>query len=172
MFTRIPSETNPISINLKPIHSDEFDDIYLIVKQTLFTYIEQVYGWDEEFQRQRLSRDYQVDWYYWAYKGNKRIGLVCCRPIDTSYHLHLLIVFPEFQGQGVGKLLMRHIHQIARQNSKRQLTLSSFIANQGAVRFYQSLGYSIIEHEQHFVSMSADDLESHTLPKYKQKRPT
>lgn len=49
-------------------------------------------------------------------------------------------------------LKMLHLHNQARE-SGRKITLSSFKQNEGAIHFYETLGYKIISSGEHFVDM-------------------
>ncbi len=48
---------------------------------------------------------------------------------------------------------MLHLHNQARE-SGRKITLSSFKKNEGAIRFYETLGYKIIGSDENFVDMA------------------
>ncbi|MBF4437605.1 N-acetyltransferase, partial [Vibrio anguillarum] len=73
---------------------------------------------------------------------------------DNAIHVHLLIVFPEFQNQKLGESVMNMIHKIARDQGRSHVTLSSFTRNESAVRFYKSLGYKVTECDENFLSLS------------------
>jgi ribosomal protein S18 acetylase RimI-like enzyme len=49
---------------------------------------------------------------------------------------------------------MARLHREAEREGKCRVTLSSFTNNQRAIRFYQRLGYKVIEGDQAFVSLS------------------
>ena len=47
---------------------------------------------------------------------------------------------------------MTDVHELASADNRKSITLSSFILNKGAVRFYERLGYQIVESEDDFQS--------------------
>ncbi|WP_394246525.1 GNAT family N-acetyltransferase [Vibrio profundi] len=143
-----------MSFQLEPILDSEFELRFQALKQGLFEHVDAVFGWDDEFQKERLIQEYQADWFYWITRDQTRVGLVCFKPYDNAYHVHLLLVFPEYRSQGVGHQVMKELHQQAVQESRDRVTLSSFIRNRKAIQFYQSLGYTIVNQEDEFVSMS------------------
>ncbi len=49
---------------------------------------------------------------------------------------------------------MNYVHKLADAEGRNQVTLSSFIRNEAAVRFYKSLGYQLIDSDEHFYSLS------------------
>ena len=134
----------------------EFEELFACVKQGLFIHVDNVFGWDDEFQHNRLLNDYQPSWFHWVYRGKEKIGLVCFKPYDNAYHIHLLIISPQYQDQSLGKKVMSLIHEKAHQEERNQVTLSSFRSNTRAISFYQALGYQIVDDsDAHFITLAA-----------------
>lgn len=126
-----------------------------LYKTTLFEHIEAVFGWDEDFQQQRFQQ-YEASSLFWMQRGPQRLALVCYKVHADCLHVHLLLVFPNYQGQGLGEQTMHNIHALARQRGLTQVTLSSFRCNQGALRFYQRLGYVVTHTETDFYTLAYD----------------
>ena len=144
-------------LNLVALHETEFGDVFMLTKATLFPYINDTFGWHDDFQYQRLKNDYPLSWYYWVKYQNKRVGLLCFKPQTKSYHIHLLIVFPEFHRQGLGSKIMAQVYDIAERNQCDSITLSSFKSNKKAIEFYRKLGYKITnDSDKDFVTMKLD----------------
>ncbi|MEN9586183.1 MAG: hypothetical protein RLZZ616_3189 [Pseudomonadota bacterium] len=143
-----------MEIELAGVPQSEFEQVFATVKQGLFPYVEAVFGWDDEFQRERLTCAYQPHWFSWILQSSERVGLLCCKPYDDALHVHLLIIFPQYQGRQLGAAVMARLHREAEREGKCRVTLFSFTDNQRAIRFYQRLGYKVIEGDQAFVSLS------------------
>ncbi len=143
-----------MDIRLQQTQNEEFDSLFSVVKQGIYSHVNAVYGWCDEFQYKRLLNDYEPHWFHWVYLKGERVGMLCFKPYGRAFHIHLLIVFPEFRNQQVGKRVMDYIHELTREQGRSTVTLSSFIRNKPAVRFYKSLGYQVIKREEHFLSMS------------------
>ncbi|GGN37776.1 MULTISPECIES: GNAT family N-acetyltransferase [Marinomonas] len=139
-----------MEITLKPILQQEYELRFSIVKEAIYEHVDAVFGWDDDFQRKRLIDEYDPTWFYWIYNNDHRIGMLCYKPYDNSYHVHLLIVFPDFQNQGLGYMTMDYVHQLAQAEQRKSITLSSFIRNEKAVKFYKKLGYDITNVESDF----------------------
>ncbi|MEZ8017068.1 GNAT family N-acetyltransferase [Vibrio splendidus] len=135
------------SIQFQLVSNLEFEELFASVKQSLFIHVDNVFGWDDDFQRQRLLNDYHPSWFHWVYLGKQRVGLVCFKPYDNAYHIHLLIISPQYQGHSLGKEVMYLIHKRATEERREQVTLSSFRSNTRAINFYQSLGYRVVDEE-------------------------
>ncbi len=140
-------------IKIEPVLPSEFDEIFTSVKRGLFHHIDAAFGWDDQLQRHRLTTEYQSDWFYWIYAGEQRVGLLCFKSYDNALHVHFLIIEPSQQGKKIGTKVMKLIHEQAISDMKQQITLSSFAQNQRAIAFYQSLGYEIVDTDDHFVSL-------------------
>ncbi|MCU6793500.1 GNAT family N-acetyltransferase [Paenibacillus sp. WQ 127069] len=85
-----------------------------------------------------------------ACDGNRVIGtsmgIVCydlvgnCNPFMLVENV---VVSPEFQGQGVGKLLMQTLEDFGQKNQCNYVMLVSGSNRESAYKFYESIGYSI-----------------------------
>lgn len=139
-----------MAVRFRPMEEPYGDDVFQMMKVGLYPYVEQVFGWDDDFQQQRMRDDYRPEWFYWVYVNSERVGFVCFKPYDNALHLHLIVLDQKFQGRGYGQVVMAAIHDLARSES-RDVTLTSFKCNTRAVAFYQSLGYDITEDEEHFL---------------------
>ncbi|MEZ8270187.1 GNAT family N-acetyltransferase [Vibrio splendidus] len=143
------------NIQFQLVSNSEFEELFTCVKQRLFIHVDNVFGWDDDFQRQRLLNDYHPSWFHWVYRGEERIGLVCFKPYDNAYHIHLLIIFPQNQGRSLGKQVMTLIHKRATKEGREHVTLSSFRSNTRAISFYQALGYQIVDDcDEDFVGLA------------------
>lgn len=142
------------NIQFQLVSNSEFEELFACVKQGIFIHVDSVFGWDDDFQLQRLLNDYHPSWFHWVYRGKERIGLVCFKPYDNAYHIHLLIIFPQYQGRSLGKQVMTLMHRRAMEEQRSQVTLSSFRSNTRAISFYQSLGYQVVDDsDAHFISL-------------------
>jgi len=139
-----------MSIKFKSMDDPYSSEVFEITKAGLFPYVDEVFGWDDDFQKQRMRDDYQAEWFYWAISEGTKIGYVCFKPYDQALHLHLIIIAKPFQGRGYGRKIMSAIHEVAR-TEERDITLSSFRCNSRAVELYKSFNYEVTEEEEHSI---------------------
>ena len=145
----------PHPLRYSSILPSEAEAQFSVIKEALYSHVDAVFGWDDEYQRQRVNNDYQLDWFYWIDDGDDRVGLVCYKPYQNAYHVNLLVIFTPYQNQKLGCRVMRDIQDLAIKEKRETITLSSFRRNQPAIAFYQRLGYQITDDsEADFVSMS------------------
>ncbi len=75
-------------------------------------------------------------------EGRQVLGVVVVQPdFLLGNFISLLAVHPQFAGQGVGRALVARVER-ATYARRRWLYVSSDTANQGAARFYKTLGFS------------------------------
>ncbi len=60
-----------------------------------------------------------------------------------SYYVNVIAVFPQFQGEGIGRRLLSLAHSQAREKGCAELNLHVFEQNEGAVGFYRRLGFTV-----------------------------
>lgn len=61
---------------------------------------------------------YQPQWFSWILQGSERVGLLCCKPYDNALHVHLLIIFPQYQGRQLGSAVMDRLHREAERDQE------------------------------------------------------
>lgn len=71
------------NIQFQLVSNLEFEELFACAKQGIFIHVDSVFGWDDDFQRQRLLNDYHPSWFHWVYRGKERIGLVCLSLMTT-----------------------------------------------------------------------------------------
>src|SRR5947209_6629611 len=96
----------------------------------------------------RVFQQYPFYRLYVAVAGTRIVGTFALLIMDNLAHLGKksavvedVGVLPEFQGQGVGKIMMQSAMQEAKKNSCYKLVLSSNAKREGAHHFYDSLGF-------------------------------
>lgn len=149
-YERLTGDRLTSPIRFEGIADPYNDDVFQRIKTGLHPYVDNVFGWDDNFQRQRIKNEYQPDWFYWALTDDQCLGLVCFKRYDQALHLHLIIVDEAFRGQGYGKRIMQAIHDCA-DDEARAVTLSCFRCNTPALRLYETLGYTITSEEPDFL---------------------
>jgi ribosomal protein S18 acetylase RimI-like enzyme len=142
------SDTN--LLRLTPVgDSGEVDrqSIFALYKLSLHGYVSQTFGWDESFQKERFDVSYpdliSVD------LESSTVGYVALRTSVEEIHLSLLILQPEYRNRGIGRKVMETLMARAVE-SNLPLTLSCFLCNEGAMRFYRELGFLLVRKDEHF----------------------
>jgi ribosomal protein S18 acetylase RimI-like enzyme len=139
------------SITLLPFSEGFIDrsNLYALYCLLLREYIEPVFGWDEEFQRQRFEREYPSHKTFLVPCGMMIAGFVVLKCESEEIHLSLLLLRPEFQSLGIGARVMELVLAQAKFLSV-PVTLSCFRENDQALKFYARHGFRITYEDAHF----------------------
>jgi len=85
----------------------------------------------------------QVGYSCWTYKKNYQIQAYCVLSAGAGEaHILTLCVRKEFQGQGLGKLLLEHLLDLAKDHKAEVLLLEVRPSNATAVHLYQKYGFN------------------------------
>lgn len=91
-----------------------------------------------------MSRDY-VDTFFVAMHDNKVIGCVLVHPLEAGVlQLRAMAVYDEWQGRGVGRLLVGAAEKFALRKNCPKIILH---ARKVALGFYSGMGYAITSDE-------------------------
>jgi GNAT superfamily N-acetyltransferase len=130
------------------------DALFGLYAQLLRPYVEPVFGWDEAFQRARVTRKYPVSSLQLVWLEDIVTGCVAVTHRAESLRLSLILVSADFQGLGIGATVVRRLLDEAASGGS-VLTVSCFRRNEGAIRFYERLGLTRVGGDTHFVEMKS-----------------
>lgn len=65
---------------------------------------------------------------------------------QTFVSVENLVVAEEFRQQGIGLALMKHVHLWVEERGIKQIQLTVWDFNEGALSFYENLGYKMLHH--------------------------
>lgn len=140
------------SINFLKMPESDHNEAFLLYKAALKPIVEEAFGWDENFQKDRFRNKYEPSWFHWIEANSQRVGYVCFFETASELHVSLLIIFDDFRNKKYGRNIMETLQQRAFQKSLK-VTLSSFKNNTGAIRFYKNMGYDINAEDAYFYDM-------------------
>ncbi len=89
----------------------------------------------------------------------KIIALGCFWAIVEEAHLTILAVHPDFQKQGLGKILLNHLLEEAIKKGLERATLEVSEHNQTALNLYQKFGFTVAgKRKKYYQATGADAL--------------
>ena len=93
--------------------------------------------------------------YFIIRESNKIIGVVRCQFPHGTCHLDRMVVDPEHQGKGIGKILTQHIIDLAKERGASKVWLDTTPALESAVKLYLSMGFKEVGFfEKHYWGQS------------------
>ena len=100
--------------------------------------------WQFEMQRREYDARFPDAQYNVIEINGQPVGRIWLGRSDDEIRLLDIALLPEFQNRGAGTLLVNHLIDEARSSGKR-LRHMVFVLNDNADRFYERLGFVVIE---------------------------
>jgi [ribosomal protein S18]-alanine N-acetyltransferase len=89
--------------------------------------------------------------------GLTTIGFGCFWAILDEAHITLLGIHPDYQGQGLGQLLLRSMLDRAREIEMARATLEVRASNQGAIHIYEKFGFETVGRRKKYYQDNGED---------------
>jgi [ribosomal protein S18]-alanine N-acetyltransferase len=86
------------------------------------------------------------DSYFAILASEEVLGYGMLRGWDDGYQIPSLgiVIHPDCQGQGLGRLLMSFLQVVAIRNGAKKIRLRVSVENHAAIRLYRALGYEFV----------------------------
>jgi len=117
------------------------ETIYQIKKESVISYVNSIWGWDEEYQRKDFDSDFSnLEQFQIIEISGKISGFVQIYEHNDTVDLIEIHLIPEMQGKGIGSHIINSILEKAKSESKI-VRLGCFKENHGAKKLYLNLGF-------------------------------
>ncbi len=138
-----------MKITTRQVTEADYDFLSALRIEAMKGYIEEVYGWDEEFQQDYFRKSFKPEHKRIIQCGGIDMGMYYVVEEDDSYVIKRIEIFREYQNRGIGTKILRDLLKRAKQQ-KKAVRLRVFKINP-AQRLYQRLGFQITgETETHY----------------------
>ncbi|MDE3236041.1 MAG: GNAT family N-acetyltransferase [Bacteroidota bacterium] len=134
----------PFALRRATEHDSEF--FYNVKKTVLKAYIETIWGWDEDFQRQFHAANYHVNETQIIMVNGVDAGTVEVKENNDSIFISSLYILPLFQNKKIGSRIISHYITRATEEKKR-VELEVLKLNVQAQKLYKSLGFTLTERD-------------------------
>ena len=122
------------------------DTLYRIKREAMRPYVEQVWGWDEEYQERRFRESYDHSETQVVLVDGIAVGLLRVSERESALFIDQVEIVPDYQGRGIGTALINDL--LAR---GRPVELRVMKVNADARRLYERLGFRVIDdNEKHY----------------------
>ena len=121
--------------NIRKATEEDLDLTFIIKRNSLSEYLEMLWGWNEKAQKNFHKKEFKKEHFQVIETQNESIGYLEIEPFTDHIFLANLMILQKFQGQGIGKIIMK---DLIRNNPK--IVLEVLKVNQRAIQFYQGLG--------------------------------
>ena len=138
----------------RPAEQQDEPFLYACYKQVMHEYIDQTWGWNEEFQKASFIE--YLPWQRWQIITIDEIavGGVCILDSTSCIDLEMIIVHQRFQRMGIGSDFLANLVRRARKE-RRQVRLRVLKVNP-ARGLYQRLGFVVVSDDAATIEMRAE----------------
>lgn len=143
------------TINIKPLELKHLNEV-IELDQICFGGLWSLDGYKREIESPNstlliLTTDIK--------ETEKIIGLGCFWSILEEAHLTILAIHPDFQGQGLGKMLLSNLLEKAQEKGLERATLEVSEYNQVALNLYEKFGFAVAgRRKKYYRATGADAL--------------
>ena len=128
------------SLTLRKASLGDSEFAYFVKKAAFRKYVEKVWGWDENEQRQLHERRFGEQEFRVINMAGTDVGIMAVVVAPECVRVNQLFLLPEHQGKGIGRRCMLLIMEEAREMGM-PVRLRVMKANPLALLFYQRLGF-------------------------------
>lgn len=125
------------------------EPIYGLYKELFQSHIEQIWGWDENWQQENFAKEWEEARTWWIESQGQLSGYLQLRNGADFMYVLSLGILPDFQGRRIGREIMQSLQGEAA-GLGQPLRLSVFRTNPRALSFYQGLGFRVTEETEAF----------------------
>lgn len=131
---------------------DDFDFLFELKKQNFKWYVDKIWGWKDNEQKERLKQDLE------EHLQHKRIILVDNKGVgvyavhiteDGKFFINEISILKEYQNKGIGRKILEE--QLKENQSKGIRTILQVFKDNPAKNLYEKLGFKVYgETETHY----------------------
>lgn len=139
-----PSNSNSIKakhrgISMRQGQPTDMEWLYQTFKKTMQGFISETWGWDELLQEHSFYENLPAKSFAIATLEQRDVGALNLREKADHLWLEMVLVLPDYQGQGIGRLMLEYAQKQARK-AQKPLRLSVLKLNP-AYDFYHHMGF-------------------------------
>jgi ribosomal protein S18 acetylase RimI-like enzyme len=127
-------------LNLRKATDNDLDLTYKIKKNALQEYLETLWEWNEEAQADFHHEHYKKERFEVIELQNNPVGYLEIETNEDHIFLANLMILQQFQGQGIGKIVMQELIK-----NYPNIQLEVLKVNHKAKRFYESFGFTVFD---------------------------
>lgn len=130
------------NFELRTACQDDKEFVYEAKHAAMREYIEQTWGWDEQFQRKLHERRFESQEFQIVSVDGLDVGIMSVALEPDCVFLNQIYILPEHQGRGIGRECMQTVFDRA-SKSNLPVKLKVLRVNLRAAAFYERLGFTV-----------------------------
>ena len=137
-------------LSLRKADASDSEFVFAVKKAAFREYVEQVWGWDDNYQRELHNRRFAAQDICIIQLRDVDVGFLATSSTPNTLKVNQLFILPEYQRRGIGSACMTFILDDASLDGK-SVALQVLKVNTRGTAFYQRLGFLIVgESSTHF----------------------
>lgn len=131
---------------------DDFDFLFELKKENFKWYVDKIWGWNDDDQKQRLKQDLEE---HLAHKriilvDNKKVGVYAVHTTENAdLFINEISILKEYQNKGIGRKILEE--QLKENRQKGIRTILQVFKDNPAKNLYEKLGFKVYgETETHY----------------------
>ena len=139
-------------LSLRKAGANDSEFVFTVKKAAYREYVEQVWGWEDDYQRERHNREFDShDFHIIQFRGTD-VGFFITSSTSGTLKVNQIFILPEYQGRGIGSACMTHIIDNANLE-QRSVVLQVLKVNTRGIALYQRLGFTIVGEDSIYFQM-------------------
>ena len=143
-----------MKIEFRKCKQDDVSFILELKELGMKWYIEKIYGWNIEIQKEKTKREIEkfIDTMKIIVVDNQDIGVTNFFEDEGKYHVGLIVVHPDYQGKGIATKIINDYIDIAKKEQK-EILIKTYKCNP-AKKLYEKLGFKQYDEDDTHVYLS------------------
>lgn len=138
--------------NFRNCTLEDFDFLFDLKKQNFKWYVDKIWGWKDEDQKQRLKQDLNehLEHKRIILLNDKMIGVYAVHTTDDGdLFINEISILKDYQHQGIGSKILKQ--QLIENHNKGIRTILQVFKDNPAKNLYERLGFKVYgENETHY----------------------
>lgn len=116
--------------------------IYHLYCLVMRSFISEIWGWDEQWQKNDFSAHFDPQGITLAYQEHSLVGYSHVENQGDQLFIRMIVIHPHHQRKGIGKQLLESVIASGKEQSKG-VGLQAFKINDRAKKFYERFGFKV-----------------------------
>ena len=139
-------------LNIRKAMASDSKFVFAVKKAAYREYVEQVWGWDGDYQRERHNREFSSHDFHIIQFSGTDVGFFITSSTSDTLKVNQIFVLPEYQGRGIGSACMTRIIDNANLE-QRSVELQVLKVNTRGIDLYRRLGFTIVGEDSIYFQM-------------------
>ena len=141
------------ALNFRKADANDSEFVFAVKEAAFREYIEQVWGWDDRYQRERHNTEFAShDLHIIIQFRGIDVGFLVTSDTPDTLNVNQIFILPEYHGKGIGSACLTRIIDDASLEQK-SVTLKVLKVNTRAIALYQRLGFTIVGEDSIYFQM-------------------